>query len=591
MNSVNAPDIFISYAHVDNDSQDKAIDCFVQELESKVNQQVGRASAHRIWKDNRLDGHHSFSAKIQQKLKQSNCLLVFLSRGYLASEWCLKELHTFYKENQQHPERIFFIELDVVAIDEKPEVLQQALGYRFWMQDSLSKDTYPLEPDDKTYKNTLLKLAKDMAKQIQHSEAFKDTLQQAKQASRNEAHGEAIKLWQAVKEIQPDHTMANEEIASLQEKQQQHNQIDQWINQLFSRMQEIPSIFTDVVPVLQQIDNHPKAQAIIKETQQFLDNTLSAEDYIKHCQQELSSNTTVKTNTAVDYQKLAKRITNGNTVLFLGSELPKEYGEHIADEQQLAGQLAETAGYPKFTGTFSAIAEYYQLRPEYGRNELLDKLDKTLFNNPSVLNFYNLLARIEQPLVLIASSYDCTLESILQQHNKPYAVLSSIINRGDKHKVGHIVVKYSDNKKCEEACTEEDLSQLKLLEQGYSLIYKIKGSCENGTNTSTLQKDALLLSESNFFTFARNADKVIPSYLVKHFQDRSFMFLGFNPKSWEDRLLVNALLEKRRYISTPCYTAGTSEDPLEAAYWDNQNVQQYDINIQQLDAKIEEALA
>ncbi|MGH8547980.1 MAG: HEAT repeat domain-containing protein [Methylococcales bacterium] len=120
---------------------------------------------------------------------------------------------------------------------------------------------------------------------------------------------------------------------------------------------------------------------------------------------------------------------------------------------------------------------------------------------------------------------------------------------------------------------EEELSHLKLLEEGYSLIYKIKGTCKpgkRGLNASNLQKDALLLSESNFFTFARNADKIIPGYLIKHFQDRSFMFLGFSPKSWEDRLLVNILLEKRRYISTPCYTASTTDDPLEAAYWNSQ---------------------
>ena len=57
MSSANTPDIFISYAHVDNSSQDKAIDHFVKELEAQVNQQVGRSAPQRIWKDNRLDGN------------------------------------------------------------------------------------------------------------------------------------------------------------------------------------------------------------------------------------------------------------------------------------------------------------------------------------------------------------------------------------------------------------------------------------------------------------------------------------------------------------------------------------------------------
>ena len=594
MSPTSAPDIFISYAHVDNASRDKAVDRFVEELEALVNQQVGRSSPNRIWKDNRLDGNRVFSSDIQQKLKNANCLLIFLSPGYLASEWCMKEFNLFHEKNRPHPERIFCVELDAIPVEDKPAILQESLGYRFWHQDKLSKVTYPLEPENKDYKNTLLKLAKDLAEQIKQ---FEETVRQAKQAGRNNAHSEAIDLWRKVLKIQPEYPGAVEEITSLQQKQQQHSQGEQLLLQLFARMQDIPQdVFANVAKVLRDIDNHTKAQTIIEKTEQFLQNTITADHYIAHCQEELSGKTPQIKASAMDYDELAKRIRNGDTVLFLGSEIPREYGEDITDEHVLARHLAEKIGYENFNGSFSSIAEYYQLRPEYGRKSLLDKLKETLFQKPSVVRFYNHLARIEQPLVLIASSYDDMLEKAFRQHQKPYVVLSSIINRGqdddgNSYDVGHVLVRYSDNKEPEKIWLAEELSQLKLMEEGYSLIYKIKGTCENCHSDNPFQKDALLISESNYFTFARNADKIIPGYLVKHFQDRGFMFIGFNPKSWEDRLLVNALLEKRRYISTPCYTAGTSEDPLEAAYWDNQKVRQYDISIRQLDEKLEQVLA
>lgn len=591
MQTLNAPDIFISYAHVDNSTEDRTIDRFIKQLEPEINKQLGRASAHRIWKDNRLEGNQSVTPEIHQKLQQANCLLLFLSPSYMQSKWCLEELEIFYEHNQHQPERIFFVELDAFPKQDRPQALQDKTGYRFWYEDPLSKDTFPQETEDKEYKQTFLKLAKAIANQIKHADEFKQKIQQAMQASRNDAFEDALTRWKEIQTIQPDHPKIKEEIAALEERQKQQKQIDDLGNQLFARMQEIAPVFMEVATLLKKAENDTQTTTIIQLSQQFLDKQITAETYIEKCEQTLHNQTSNDTSNNIDYPRLAKRIIDGNTVLFLGSDLPGEYGETIADENTLAKRLADSVGYEAFNGSFSSIAEYYQLRPEYGRNELLDNVAKSLFNKPTVINFYQLLARIERPLVLVVSTYDCTLENIFKQYNKPYVVLSSIITESHNYKVGHVLLEYSDNREPENTWLEEDLSQLKLYEEGYSIIYKIKGSCEKGSQTSPLQKDALLLSESNFFTFARNADKVIPGYLVKHFQDRSFMFLGFNPKQWEDRLLVNALLEKRRYITTPCYTAGTSQDPLEAAYWDNQQVKQYDISLTQLDDHIEEIMS
>ena len=332
MSSTNTPDIFISYNHVDNSSKDKAIDQFVKELEAQVNKQVGRSAPQRIWKDNRLDGNQVFSTEIQQKLKHAHCFVLFLSRGYLKSEWCQKELEYFRKQNQQYPERLFVVELDAIPVDDKPEILRKALGYRFWDEDKLSADTYPLEPDNKTYKNKLLKLAKNLAAQIQQAEELKETVRSATQATRNNAYSEAEKLWLRVLGIHPEHPKAAGEIAALQQKQQQHGQAEQLIKLLVGRKPEITPEFDNVATVLRAIDSHPKAQIIIEKTDQFLQNAITADDYIEYCQRELSAKTPQKIGTQMNYSELAKRIRNGDTVLFLGSEIPREYGEAITDE-------------------------------------------------------------------------------------------------------------------------------------------------------------------------------------------------------------------------------------------------------------------
>jgi len=246
--------------------------------------------------------------------------------------------------------------------------------------------------------------------------------------------------------------------------------------------------------------------------------------------------------------------------------------------------------------------------PEFGRKSLVNELDMVLpsydpepdlsTNTNSRIQLYESLAKVEAPLVLISSAYDNLLEQTFLNAGKKFAELSSIINRSDDYDIGHVLVRYSDsdanntnhannaNDKPEKTYIEEELSRLRLLEQGYSLIYKIRGTCKQNT-----QSDTLTLAESNYFTFARYGKKIIPAYLARQFRDRGFLFLGFSPKSWEDRLLVNTLLKKRQHSPEPCYTIGTTLDKMEAAYWDSCHVKKYQANLQELDKHLQEAVS
>ena len=421
-------------------------------------------------------------------------------------------------------------------------------------------------------------------KEAQTSETL---IKQAQQAEKNQSYQEAIERWKQVKKQQPDHETASKEIKRLQQQLKHKDQIKLVINQLYEHLQEIAPVFAHVAMVLQNIEEHPKADFILDKTQQFLQKKLTAEQYIKHCHSELSKQQT--TDQSLDYTALAKRISSGNTALFLGSEIPHEYGENCKDEQALAKALAENTNYTDFNGSFSSIAEYYQLRPEYGRSSLQENLKEHLFDKPAAIRLYKQLAHTDESLVIIAAHYDDMLEKTFQHYNKPHAVLSSILNQGSGYDIGKLLLKYSDKPEEEQIILADDCSKLNLLEQGYTLIYKLKGTC-NDTDCKK-QSDSLLVSESNYFTFARHTDKIIPSYLVTLLIERSLMFIGFNPKSWEDRLLVTALLEKRSNSSELCYSTNISQDPLQSAYWDKQKVQQYDINIQRLDKELEGLVA
>ncbi len=421
-----------------------------------------------------------------------------------------------------------------------------------------------------------------------------DLINKAQQATKNKAYEKAIQLWELILNTDPDNQQAITETNKLKLQLDQQNHAKRLIASLVERMAEIQPVFADVVKQL----NNPSAEIslISEQTQRFINNELSAEQYIELCQALISTPAATASNT--NYKALADRINRGEIVLFIGSNLLQEYGQNATEESQLARSLAEKVGYDTFSNdnsgnnannsSLSSIAELYQMLPEFGRKSLLNELDKALPSSTDAnarIKLYDSLAKVETPLVLISSAYDNLLEQAFLKSGKKFAELSSIIARSDDYDIGHVVVRYSDNKEPERTYIEEELSRLRLLEEGYSLIYKIRGTCKQDA-----QSDALTLAESNYFTFARYGKKIIPSYLSRQFRDRGFLFLGFSPKSWEDRLLINTLLKKRQHSPEPCYTIGTTLDKMEAAYWDSCHVREYKANLQDLDDYLAEAV-
>jgi hypothetical protein len=153
------PDLFLSYAHVDK----HWVDTFAPLLEQRINQYAGRAKPDRIWKDNRFASNAAIAPEIDAQLSQTQCLVCFLSPGYLASKWCLYELATFSVRVGAASGRIFCVELDAIALEHKPKALTPFLGSRFWWQDANSKRTYPLNPGEPGFEKCLIDLAKDIA--------------------------------------------------------------------------------------------------------------------------------------------------------------------------------------------------------------------------------------------------------------------------------------------------------------------------------------------------------------------------------------------------------------------------------------------
>ncbi len=126
-------DIFVSYAHVDNEplagAENGWVTTLINSLKILLTKKIGRPDSFSLWMDNELHGNVVITPEILEHLEGSAIFLLILSPGYLASKWCRLELSTFLAKVGQNSGRFFLVEHDFV---ERPEVLSDLLAYKFW---------------------------------------------------------------------------------------------------------------------------------------------------------------------------------------------------------------------------------------------------------------------------------------------------------------------------------------------------------------------------------------------------------------------------------------------------------------------------
>ena len=172
-----AKDIFISYAHIDDESlienQKGWIAEFHRALEIRLAQLLGRRPV--IWRDPALQGNHIFDKQIVDQFAQVAVMISILTPRYVKSEWCVREVNEFYDccntnigfsiNNQA---RIFKVIKTPVKVEMHPEKIQNILGYEFYSTDPHTGRIKELaqvfgQQTEKLYWEKLDDLANDLA--------------------------------------------------------------------------------------------------------------------------------------------------------------------------------------------------------------------------------------------------------------------------------------------------------------------------------------------------------------------------------------------------------------------------------------------
>jgi hypothetical protein len=134
-------DIFISYAHIDNQPLGDTsgwVDQLFKHLKVRLSQVLG--SEPSIWWDRRLQGDQYFAGEIGDQVGATLVLTPVVTPVYVNSNWCRGELKEFCDrarsdEQRRNYSRVFKIVKTPVDEQQLPEELRGLLGYVFYELD------------------------------------------------------------------------------------------------------------------------------------------------------------------------------------------------------------------------------------------------------------------------------------------------------------------------------------------------------------------------------------------------------------------------------------------------------------------------
>ncbi|HEX8772485.1 MAG TPA: TIR domain-containing protein [Pyrinomonadaceae bacterium] len=149
-------DLFISYAHIDNEPLAEGLEGWVETLHERLQIRLSQLTGETvsIWRDLKLQGNDIFSETLITKLAKVAILVAILSPRYIRSEWCLKELNEFCRSAAQSgglnlgdKSRIFKVVKTYIPLDEHPVQLRNLLGYEFYEYDAARDRAKEFLPD------------------------------------------------------------------------------------------------------------------------------------------------------------------------------------------------------------------------------------------------------------------------------------------------------------------------------------------------------------------------------------------------------------------------------------------------------------
>jgi len=173
-----ADQVFISYAHADDQSLDEDVKGWVTNFIVRLEKAIGMKSGGsqvKCWKDHRLEPQRSVDDELHRRIVESKCIIAFMSPRYLESPWCRQEMDTFVElvGGGTADNRIFLVELLPTERSQWHPGIHNISEIRLWDDDSGLAEPMtlgwpvPNAKADKSYWREINNLSAILARQIQ----------------------------------------------------------------------------------------------------------------------------------------------------------------------------------------------------------------------------------------------------------------------------------------------------------------------------------------------------------------------------------------------------------------------------------------
>ncbi|HYE65500.1 MAG TPA: TIR domain-containing protein [Pyrinomonadaceae bacterium] len=149
-------EIFISYAHIDNQPLAEGLEGWVETLHERLQIRLEQLLGERvnIWRDRKLQGNDIFAETLLTRINRVALLVSILSPRYVKSEWCLRELNEFCRGAESSgglrvgdKSRVFKVVKTYIPLAEHPPQLQGSLGYEFFEYDQVRGRAKEFSPE------------------------------------------------------------------------------------------------------------------------------------------------------------------------------------------------------------------------------------------------------------------------------------------------------------------------------------------------------------------------------------------------------------------------------------------------------------
>jgi hypothetical protein len=201
------------------------------------------------------------------------------------------------------------------------------------------------------------------------------------------------------------------------------------------------------------------------------------------------------------------------------------------------------------TDPLTSISSRYEAGAE--RKDLWDKLQSIFANKKVPTETHRLIAEaarhhIEGSAVddylIVTTNYDCLVESALDEHQTPYAVLRR------NHRDGKIYTRFYNMDPAEIARLEDFNEpqypknfQLRKGKRVLPIVYKMHGSLAPDLKDT---EDGLVITDGDYVDFISASSDIVPSSIVFLMAGRRVLFLGYSFSDWNVRSIYETVIHK-----------------------------------------------